>query len=200
MKSRSFASHFILLPGGEIGKWPVVTVSPSGVIESVEVHPEGFKERPGLEFHPGVLAPAFVDVCKCNVNSEFDNRLLNRHFAAGSILLGHSNFDPQRIHPPFFADNSFADSSIHETLGRDNERFKTPIFERLKLNNEDHIGFLLYIASEWGAKQTIYKDKLGQLKTGYMPGLLIVKSLNLSELKITASSYIKWLIVPNLNI
>lgn len=88
MSVNRFASHFMLSPDGELLRWPVITVSDIGVIESVEHFENGFQERPFTRFFAGILCPAFVDVCAEVTRDEIerDTSMMNRHFRDGTVF------------------------------------------------------------------------------------------------------------------
>jgi hypothetical protein len=205
MNSRNISSHYILLPGGVFGKWPVVRFASDGTILSVETKPNGFKEEPGLEFFGGILIPGLVDIAAVNEDYLPSYQEKNRHFSGGTLVLGVNNIDAQvDASVSTFPLNHLCIPSSdppHPFLNRYGTiASQKPILHRLigSLTHSDskELAKLLYLASEWGANQTSFYGKFGKLEPGFSPGLIVLQNLDLKKMVPASTTSIKWLIVP----
>jgi len=203
MHARVLASHYLLLPGGKIGKWPLITVSAEGVILKVEMHSDGFKETAGVEFHSGMMIPGLIDACQVNERVMLNSSLLIDHHAAGTILLilpkGHPSWSSGEIKnlqlnipPP------------HPALDRSGNNYLMPLFERIKrsvaADPGSQLSRLLYLASEWAGKATNTFERLGSLEEGKSPGIALIQGLDLTTFTPSAGTRIKWLVKAGLNL
>ncbi|MGQ1946395.1 hypothetical protein ACT3CD_04745 [Geofilum sp. OHC36d9] len=192
---RQIASHFILLPDGHLGKWPVITINSYGEILDVETR-LSFTEKPGLELYPGILLPAFTDIfIKKSINIQSSTINFNRHFSEGTILLGchncHSNGFPittEALSPQL----KQADFMIRPNYSA------PPMLTRIKNNTTTSLVEKLYLGTYVSASQTSYKNQLGQLSQGFKPGLLVLQGIDLINMKLTDYAKIKWLNTPSL--
>lgn len=201
MRSRMFASHFILLPGGNVGKWPIIQLSPQGAIEKVEVHPEGLRERPGLELHGGLLIPGLLDICLANQQIIPEPRYLNMHYAWGTALLGTNNYQTSE-RPPALIKTNDSIAAPHKVLDRCGNNHEMPILERIKkhlsLTAADNLIELLYLATEWSASSIHMSHQIGLLDEGRTPGVIVIQNLDLTTFSFTPQTRIKWLISPSI--
>lgn len=202
MKIRRFSSHYALLPDGTLGKWPVVEISGDGEIISVLTSPGGFKEQPSLEFHGGLLMPGFIDLwAKCEQLS-LDVRNLNRHVAAGTLVLGCkwpiSSAICNRVYPPFIIENSNSVEALNSSLIVSSVGFS--IQDRLKnlsIERPDiSLNELLLLGSAVGADQLEMSHLFGRLKPGVYAGLLVLEQLDLQNMRLTAQTRARWLVQP----
>lgn len=196
-KHKSFASHYILLPNGKVGKWPIVTVDEAGVILQVELR-DSFKERSGLEMHPGILLPAFIDLCETNFENEEATPNFNRHFAHGTILLG-SEYRHQDKSLPRLTDSEKNDADGPSFLTRDGKS-DTSLLHRMQeyhqCSPDQMLSKMLFWATRWGADKTEFGEQLGQLKEGFKPGVLVLQKIDLHAMILTPEAQVKWLSVP----
>jgi hypothetical protein len=191
---RHIASHFILLPNGNLGKWPVITINTYGQILNVETR-SSFTENPGLELYPGLLLPAFTDIFVKNADDiQMSTINFNRHFSEGTILLGCHNRQSNEFPittealPAKLDEADFLIRSIHSD---------TPIFTRIKANTTTPLIEKLYLGTYLSASQTTHKNQLGQLSLGFKPGILVLMGIDLKTMKLTESTKIKWLNTPS---
>lgn len=198
--SRLFTAHFLLLKDGTLGPWPVVEMSDSGEVLSVELHPEGLKERPGLQLHGGLLMAGLVDVGYVDPCLKYSQRVLNRHYASGTLYLGAESPDTALYPPPFLL------KSLEQTicplpfLARNAENYQTPLLERIRqgCNLDPTLNWLEVMSA--GAAWTVaqrddLKDK-GSIEPGHKSGLMVIKNLDLKKMAMTNDMAVKWLVVP----
>jgi hypothetical protein len=192
---RHIASHFVLLPNGSLGKWPVITISSCGEILNVKTR-TSFTERPGLELYSGLLLPAFTDIfVKKTDDIQTTTINFNRHFSEGTILLGchncHSNGFPltTEVQPAEFGQADFLIRKNHSDI---------PMFSRIKTKTTTPLIEKLYWGSYLSASQTTYKNQLGQLSQGFKPGVLVLQGVDPTTMELTESAKIKWLSTPSL--
>jgi len=119
MAFRKFAAHYALLPDGSWGKWPVVEMDEQGMLVSVTVNPQGFREQPSLQYYGGVLLPGFVDAWGGFSDSMHDQKALNQHMVKGTLVLG-STLDEMLLKtcttPPFLIKQQQPDESLSRQI------------------------------------------------------------------------------------
>lgn len=200
MKIRRFSSHYALMPDGTLGKWPVVEITSDGEIVSVSASPDGLKEQPSLEFHGGILIPGFVDASPdCNLLVT-DNRSINRHNAAGTLILGCSaeitSKYRERINPPFFVtikNSTPTKSAILSSRGFSMlDRLKTLSLELEHLLLVD----LLLQGTATGADILGMENLFGRLKPKLFAGLLVLEQIDLQNMRLTSQTRARWLLHP----
>jgi len=192
---RHIASHFILLPNGNLGKWPVITINSCGEILNIETR-SSFTERPGLELYPGLLLPAFTDIfVKDDDGIQTSAINFNRHFSEGTILLGCHNCKTNGF--PITTKALSGELVKADFLIRP-VYTDTPIFSRIKANTTTPLIEKLYLGTYLSANQTQYKNQLGQLSNGFKPGLIVLQGIDLVKMKLANSAKIKWLNTPTL--
>lgn len=194
---KSFAAHYALLPNGDLGKWPIITVDESGVIIQLELR-ESFKERPGLEMHPGILLPGFVDVYERNSHTEVIAPNFNRHFAHGTILLGSSFLQQLKSFPRLTSPASNYHKCV-DFLIRDSKE-DLSLFTRMKEYHQhfpaQKLSDILFCATQEGASKTEFGHQVGQLKEGFKPGVMVLQKVDLNVMQLTADAQVKWLSLP----
>ncbi|GAO27955.1 hypothetical protein JCM15548_3 [Geofilum rubicundum JCM 15548] len=200
--SRLFTAHYLLQKDGTLGPWPVVEMSDDGRVLSVELHPEGLKERPGMQLHGGLLMAGLVDVGFMDPSLVYSQRVLNRHFALGTLYLGHISTDPLLYPPPFFVKPLEYVVDAWPFLPRDKDNYQTPLLERIRTYCRSVPGgnWLEIIAqvAEWTAHQRAdLKDK-GFVEPGNQCGLMVIKNLDLNTMIMSEDLQVKWLSVPSL--
>ncbi len=202
MKIRRFSSHYALMPDGTLGKWPVVEISGDGEIVSVLASPGGFKEQPSLEFHGGLLMPGFIDLwAECKPLS-LDVINLNRHVAAGTLVLGCkppiASTLCNRVYPPFIIEDSNNAGALNTSLIVSSVGFS--ILDRLKnlsIERPDiSLNELLLLVSAVGADQLGMSHLFGRLKPELYPGLLVIEQLDLQNMRLTPQTRARWLVQP----
>jgi len=199
--SQFFTSHYILLKDGSLGEWPIVEISDSGEVLSIELHPEGLTEKPGMQLHGGLLMAGLVDVGFIPDSAKLTQRIINRHFSAGTLFLGTSTANSSFLSPPFLIDSMEDRQCPFPFINRDNDNFEIPLLHRLRLmcsrNSSLNWLDLLNKAEEWIFDQRSDLSGIGRVEPGNKCGLMVVKNLDLLSMKMTGDMYIKWLSVPS---
>lgn len=192
---RHIASHFILLPNGNLGKWPVITINSNGEILDIETR-SSFTEKPGLELYPGLLLPAFTDIfVKRSGHIQTSSINFNRHFSEGTILLGCHNCHSNKF--PITTEALSTGLKQADFLIRLNHS-APPMFTRIKDDTTMSLVEKLYLGTSFSASHSSYKNQLGQLSQGFKPGLLVLQGIDLIEMKLTERVKIQWLSTPSL--
>lgn len=200
-QSSLFTAHYLLLKDGTLGPWPVVEMSDKGEVLSVELHPEGLKERPGLQLHGGLLMAGLVDVGPVEAAFEYTQRVLNRHYSSGTLYLGAEGADTAFYPPPFLLKSLEATDCPFSFLIRNAENFQTPLLERILqlCRQEPSLNWLelMSAGAAWMAAQRAdLKDK-GSIEPGHKSGLMVIKNLDLRRMAMTDHMVLKWLVVPS---
>ncbi len=185
---KSFASHYILLPNAELGKWPVISINSNGEILSVEKR-DNFTERPSLEMHPGIIVPAFIDIANNQAKEEIN---INLHHAKGTLIVNDLFTIKNKCDT---VEKKIKESAKPSFIELNNK----PILERIieyQTTENTNITESLYWATQWGAEQTNLSKKVGKLEVGYSPGIIVIQNIDLAEKRITNYATIKWLNKP----
>jgi hypothetical protein len=198
--SRLFTAHFLLLKDGTLGPWPVVEMADSGEVLSVELHPEGLKERPGLQLYGGLLMAGLVDVGYIDPGLEYSQRVLNRHYAGGTLYLGAENADTTLYPPPFLLKSLDQPQCPLPLLNRHSENFQTPLLERIRqlCTLDASLNWLELVSqcTAWTAAQRRDLADKGSIAPGHKSGLMVIKNLDLKKMAMTDNMVVKWLVVP----
>lgn len=185
---KSFASHYILLPNAELGKWPIISINSSGEILSIETR-DNFTERPSLEMHPGIIVPAFIDITNNQEKKELNTNL---HHSKGTLIVN----DVFTIKTKYNSIQKNIDTLEKPPFSELSDR---PILEKIieyQTTKTTNIADSLYWATQWGAKQTSLNNIVGKLEVGYSPGIIVIQNIDLAEKRITNNATIKWLNKP----
>ena len=198
--SRFFTAHFLLLKDGSLGPWPVVEMSDNGEVLSVELHPEGLKERPGLQLHGGLLMAGLVDVGPLDPSLAYSQRVLNRHYASGTLYLGAESGGSGLYPPPFLLKSVDPITCPFPFLSRNRDNYQTPLLERIRqycLLNPS-LNWLKVISgiAQWTAAQRGDLTDKGSIEPGHKSGLMVIKHLDLRHRTMTDQMVLKWLVVP----
>ena len=163
---KKYAAHY-LFPVVEkpIAKG-IVKVDQSGLIVEIINPDRHLEEEAGMEFHNGIICPAFV-----NVYTEFEPVRFYRKF---QVLKEFEKVRPARV-----------------STEKDLLNWITAIqmkSNKLSLNQLIRIFTL-------DAAQAISLDKeLGSLKVGKRPGLMLISGMDYQNLRLTENSHLKRLI------
>ncbi len=200
-QSSLYTAHYLLLKDGTLGPWPIVEMSDEGEVLSVELHPEGLKERPGLQLHGGLLMAGLVDVGPMDASLNYTQRVLNRHYSSGTLYLGAKSADTPFYPPPFLLKSLETTASPLPFLRRNAQNYQTPLLDRIRqyCKQMPSLNWLELIseAAAWAAAQRAdLKDK-GSIEPGCKSGLLVIKNLDLNKMVITNNMVLKWLVVPS---
>lgn len=198
--SRLFTAHFLLLKDGTLGPWPVVEMSDSGEVLSVELHPEGLKERPGLQLHGGLLMAGLVDVGYIDPSLAYTQRVLNRHFASGTLYLGTENAGLDYYPPPFLLESLDQTLCPPPILSRTADNYHLPLLERVRQQCRLDVTLnwleLISAGAAWTAAQRDDLTDKGRIEPGQKSGLMVIKNLDLKKMAMTDNMVVKWLVVP----
>lgn len=198
--SQLFTAHYLLMKDGSLGAWPVVEVSDLGEVLSVELHPEGLKERPGLQLHGGLLMAGLVDAGPMDASLVFTQRVLNRHFSAGTLYLGADSSDASLYPPPYLIERLTQQACPHSFLVREISNYQIPLLERIRqlCSRVPSLNWLelLCEGAVWTAAQRDDLTNKGFVEPGNKSGLMVIKNLDLKKMVLTDSMAIKWLSVP----
>jgi len=190
---RKVSAHYCLLPDGSVGKWPVIVLDDNGSIVEVRVNAAQFREEPGLEYFGGVIVPGFIEdmrtVSFSGITEETLMRTLNRFQSQGSIrfLFGRE----QNTFLSVSKSKSFFDTEYEKKDGSMFAGIST--WDRVKektAGGDDVINAIF-------AEQSVILDKLpeqlkwGRIETGFNPGLVLIKGLDLDGMRLTANTKIK---------
>jgi hypothetical protein len=199
--SRLFTAQYLLLKNGALGKWPVVEMSDEGVVLSVELHPEGLKERPGLQLHGGLLMAGLVDAGPFDSSLHYTQRLLNRHFSSGTLYLGTDSTDLTLYSPPILVKRPELTTCPLPFLHRNAKNFQAPLMERIRqycsLDSKQNWLELIGASVAWIAAQDDNLKNVGSVEPGQKSGLMVLQNLDLNKMEMTESMRIKWLSVPS---
>ncbi|TDO03698.1 hypothetical protein [Sunxiuqinia elliptica] len=160
---KKYAAHY-LFPGNKppISKG-IITMDSSGLVIDI-VNPAGkLTEEAGLEFHNGILCPAFV-----NVFHEFEGDRFYRKFP---FLAPFKALQPQRL-------NTEKDLlswliAIQQTD------------EKISLQR------LLATFTIEAAKAIDLDKEMGSLSPGKRPGLMLISGMDYQQLRLTSKSHLK---------
>lgn len=198
--SRLFTAHFLLLKDGTLGPWPVVEIADSGEVLSVELHPEGLKERPGLQLHGGLLMAGLMDVGPIDSSLIFSQRVLNKHFASGTLYLSAETGPGGFYSPPFLMKNLEQSECSLSFVNRTPDNYHIPLLERIRqhclLNPSLNWLKMISEAAEWSSAQRNDLADKGCIEPGCKSGLMVVKNLDLKSLAMSEDMAVKWLVVP----
>ncbi len=200
MTISKFAAHYMLSPDCGFVKWPVISIETDGKISDVKSFSDGFREEPGVRFYPGLLIPAFIDVFgpdKLNDAGDL-KRILNRHFADGTLMMGTSS-ELISLHSTENFPLNFPGRFEEEFLTKFQNTYET-VFNIIKLQfaqnaASDLRNILQHFTLEASGKAGLHYA--GRLSLGFAPGLLLLRNVDLSTMKITPQSRIQWLKVPD---
>ncbi len=202
MLLKRFSSHYALMPDGKLGKWPVLEITTNGEIVSLVCTPDGFIERPSLQFYGGILIPAFIDIWDGFNDDLNDIKIINRHMAAGTIAIGI--FDDEnspgsiKISPPYLIKRNIKENKEFDSKPLSNN--KVPVLERLKSisfkNTDIPLVDLLNINTAQKADILEVSNIFGRLLPGLFPGLLVLENIDLTGFLITPQTRVRWLMPP----
>lgn len=163
---KKFAAHFVFpVSASPIAKG-IVEVDPSGKIMQL-IRPNGdLTEMAGMEFHNGILCPAFVNL--------FEEFTLLKFFTLFPELKEYESLLP------------------HQHNG---ERAILEWMKAIQLKNGKlSLEKLIRLFSYESAKAIDLQNELGTLEPGKRPGLLLISNMDYSNLRLTENSRLKRLI------
>ncbi|PTN09023.1 hypothetical protein [Mangrovibacterium marinum] len=160
-----FSAHFIVPADGSLLPKAIVEVDASGtIVRLIETSTE-LREQAGMEFHSGLICPAFINLWQLANTDEMMRRLPE--------LEAFRSFIPQDTSHPKAIFNwikaiqeNVADSSLTALIG-------------------------LFTAR---AAQAFNVDDAGLIATGKRPGLILISGIDYANFKLKADSRLKKLI------
>ena len=190
---RKISAHYCLLPDGTLGKWPVIVLDDNGRIEEVRVNAAQFREEPGLEYFGGVIVPGFIEDLRDSsfygLAEDEIKRRLNRFQSQGSIrflFAGEQNTLLSGSKSIAFFDPGYDTKNASMLAG-------VSAWDRVKEKAAGGDDVINAVFSE----QSVILDKLpeglkwGRIETGFNPGLVLIKGLDLDGMRLTANTKIK---------
>lgn len=163
---KKYAAHY-LFPVNEkpIAKG-IVRIDKSGLVQGIVKPGKDLDEEAGLEFHNGIICPAFV-----NVYYEFERERFYRKFPA---LKNFESLRPERINTEkdllnwiIAIQSSSRELSLHQ---------------------------LIRIFTLDAAKSIGLEKEVGSIQEGKRPGLMLISGMDYKNLQVTESSHLKRLI------
>lgn len=163
---RKYAAHY-LFPVNEspIGKG-IIKVDESGLIFEITRPLHHLQEEAGMEFHNGIICPAFV-----NVFHEFEAERFYRKFP---LLKAFKRLRPERLN----TEKDILGWIKAIQLSSDKPRLE----ELIKLFTLD------------AAKSIGLEREVGSLEKGKRPGLMLISGMDYQNLRLTENSHLKMLI------
>jgi len=191
---RKISAHFCLMPDGTLGKWPVVSIDPDGVITELRVNSDHLNEEPGMEYYGGVIVPGFIeDIRNCIFPDHTESemmKLIDNFYSRGSIrFLCRSD---QKYFNTTFKGKVFYDNSFIAEVRKPCE--KKSFWEKVKEGKGINIIDTIYLLQK---KLTDYLPESvswGRMKVDSAPGILLVKGLDYAGMELTDRTSIKILI------
>ncbi len=163
---RKFAAHYLFTGNEKPIAKGIVQVDSSGLILDIARPIGRFREEAGLEFHNGIICPAFV-----NVYHEFEPERFYRKFPE---LLPFESLCPERL------------NTEKDLLGW---------LKAIQLTSK-HINLeqLIRLFTLDSAKSISLNKELGSIEKGKRPGLMLISGMDYHKLRLTENSYLKMLI------
>lgn len=163
---KKFSAHFLFPVNGRPIAKGIVKVDHSGLILEV-VHGEGnLREEAGLEFHNGIICPAFV-----NVFHEFEKDRFYRKFEE---LKPFEELRPMRL------------STEKDLLGW--------LIAIQQNSNKLSLEQLIRIFTMDAARSISLDKEVGSFEQGKRPGLMLISGMDYQNLQLSADSRLKRLI------
>lgn len=163
---KKYAAHY-LFPGDEkpIAKG-IIHVDHSGLILDV-IKPFGeLSEESGLEFHNGIICPAFVNV--------------------------YPEFEPDRFYKKFPLLKEF-ESLCPDRLSTEKDLLSW-IIAIQQNSDKPSLEQLIRIFTLEAAKSISLEKELGSLQVNKRPGLMLISGMDYQNLRLTANSHLKRLV------
>lgn len=163
---KKYAAHYVFPVVEKPIAKGIVKVDPSGMIVEVINPNRNLEEEAGMEFHNGIICPAFV-----NVYTEFEPTRFYRKFRE---LEEFERVRPERLTTEKDLLNWIIAIQLANT--------KLPLSHLIRLFTLD-------------AARAISLDKeLGSLTPGKRPGLMLISGMDYKTLRLNENSYLKMLV------
>ena len=163
---KKFAAHFLFPVNQKPIAKGIVNVDQSGLILDIVKTDNNLTEEAGLEFHNGIICPAFV-----NVFNEFEPDRFYRKF---HVLKEFRDLCPERV------------STEKDLLAW----IKAIQAKSDKLSLEQ----LIRIFTLDAAKSISLEKEMGSIQRGKRPGLMLISGMDYQNLRLTENSHLKILI------
>ena len=160
-----FAAHYIITGTGEILPKGIVEVDERGRIINLFSNENGLREQAGMEFHSGVICPAFPDI--------FQHLEVDELFARVPDLQRFRAFLPADVRHPKVVFNWLKNIQMNDP--------KAELSELVTL-------FCKKLCEE------LSQPEAGTIEIGKRPGLVLLNVMNYQNLRLTEDSRIRKLI------
>ncbi|WP_372773869.1 hypothetical protein [Mangrovibacterium sp.] len=160
-----FAAHLVVTAKGDVLPKGIVELDKSGVILEITANENGLREQAGMEFHSGIICPAFPNLSSLITQEELFGRLPE--------LKPFERYRPASSQDPKFSFNWMKNIQIHEP--------DSSLVELIAL-------FTARTASVLGLNEA------GTLEVGKRPGLVVLSGIDYSKLRLSEDSRLKKLI------
>lgn len=160
-----FAAHYIITGTGEILPKGIVEVDRDGRIVKLNSNENGLREQAGMEFHSGVICPAFPEI--------FQHLQLDELFEKVPELRPYQAFLPADIRQPKAVFNWIKNIQLAD------ERAELPELITLFCQK---------------LSEVLKLPEAGTIETGKRPGLVLINVMNYQKLRLTGDSRIRKLI------
>ncbi|RKD92143.1 hypothetical protein [Mangrovibacterium diazotrophicum] len=157
-----FAAHYIITGTGEILPKGIVEVDQDGRIINLISNEKGLREQAGMEFHSGVICPAFPDI--------FQHLQLDELFEKVPELRPYQAFLPADISHPKAVFNWIKNIQLNDP--------KTELSELITL-------FCKKLS------EVLNQPETGTIEIGKRPGLVLLNVMNYQNLRLTEDSRIR---------
>ncbi|NPA35708.1 MAG: hypothetical protein GXO47_02555 [Chlorobi bacterium] len=191
---RKISANYCLLPDGTVGRMPVITFNDEGIIERIKIRGTDFREEPGLEYYNGLLIPGLIQDMRgfdAILKDEELKLLLDTMYVKGSVRYVCDNFFKEKT--SLFSGKVVFDTSIVKNY----EITLKPVWENIIAGmDEPEFSFLEAIGSYLDVMGKILPEnaRWGKIEEGTAPGLILVKGLDLSGMKLKNNTSLKILI------
>jgi cytosine/adenosine deaminase-related metal-dependent hydrolase len=163
---KKFAAHYIFPGNGKPIAKGIVKVDHSGLILDIVRGNGKLEEEASLEFHNGIICPAFV-----NVFHEFEQERFYRKFQA---LQEFEELRPSRL------------STEKDLLG-----WLIAIQQKSNLFSLEQ---LIRIFTLDAAQSISLEKELGSIQIGKRPGLMLISGMDYQKLRLSENSHLKILV------
>lgn len=163
---RKYAAHYLFPVDDKPIAKGIIHVDQSGLILDI-IRPHGeLAEEAGLEFHNGIICPAFVNV--------------------------YPEFEPDRFYKKFPLLKEF-ETLCPERLSTQKDLLNWIISIQMN-SNKLSLEQLIRIFTLDAAKSISLEKELGSLQINKRPGLMLISGMDYQNLRLTANSHLKRLV------
>ncbi len=157
-----FSAHFIIPGDGSILPKGIVDVAPDGSIQQLIATKDELREQAGMEFHSGLICPAFINLWQYGSTAEIFDKLPE--------LIPFRDFAPSNTADPKAVFNWI--KAIQENLP------KSSLPDLIQL-------FTIKAAHAFNLSEA------GLIRVGKRPGLILISGVDYANFKLKADSKLK---------